>query len=115
MRLFCNILQVRSCTSIPLFLADNSCTTDWQQHADQAQQAFLVATIPTLQHALPALEKLYASWEKAASKECYQHFVPALTAGMAKLDSYYQRSAKSDTHIIAMGDVFLFDLTLAFH
>jgi hypothetical protein len=73
-----------------------------------------MATTPMLHHALPALEKLYASWEKAASKERYQHFIPALTAGMAKLDSYYQRSAESDAHIMAMGDVFLFHLMFAF-
>ena len=74
-----------------------------QQHADDAQQAFSAATIPTLQHALPALEKLYTSWDKAATKIRYRTFVPALTAGMAKLNTYYQRSAESDAHIMAMG------------
>ena len=73
-----------------------------------------MATTPTLQHVLPALEKLYASWEKVASKEHYQHFVPALTVGMGKLNSHYQRSAKLDAHIMAMGDIFLFHLTFAF-
>jgi hypothetical protein len=62
-----------------------------------------VASIPTLQHALPALEKLYASWEKAASKPRYKSFALALTAGMEKLNSYYKRSAESDAHIMAMG------------
>jgi hypothetical protein len=46
---------------------------------------------------------MHASWEKAASKTCYKSFVPALSAGMAKLDEYYQWSAESDTHIMAMG------------
>ena len=58
-----------------------------------------------LQHALPALEKLHTSWEKAAAKTRYEAFVPALTAGMEKLDKYYQRSAESDAHIMAMGAV----------
>ena len=58
-----------------------------------------------LQHALPALEKLYASWEKAASKSRYKSFTPALTAGMEKLDGYYQCSAELDAHIMAMGNV----------
>jgi len=49
-----------------------------------------VASVPTLQNALPSLEKLYASWERAASKSRYQNFVPALSAGMDKLNSYYQ-------------------------
>jgi hypothetical protein len=60
-----------------------------------------------LHHALPALEKMYKCWEKSAEKPHYQVFVPALTAGMKKLDEYYQCSAKSDAHIMAMGDVCL--------
>ena len=70
------------------------------------QQAFSAAAIPTLQHALPAIEKLYASWEKASMKTRYESFVPALAAGMAKFNTYYQRSAESDAHIMAMGEAF---------
>jgi hypothetical protein len=51
---------------------------------------------------LPSLEKMHASWEKAASKTRYKSFVLALSAGMAKLDEYYQQSAESDMHIMAM-------------
>jgi hypothetical protein len=60
-----------------------------------------------LQHALPTLEKLYVSWEKASSKPRYHAFAPALDAGMTKLNTYYQRSADSDAHIMAMGIVLL--------
>src|SRR6202020_3522825 len=93
------------CVDLSTYHTDTWCcgTTNWQQHTDDAQQAFSAATIPTLQHALPALEKLYASWDKAAAKPRYNAFVPALTAGMAKLNTYYQRSAESDAHIMAMG------------
>ena len=59
--------------------------------------------MPTLQNALPAIEKLYTSWEKASTKSRYQSFVPALNAGMTKLNTYYERSAESDAHIMAMG------------
>jgi uncharacterized protein (DUF2384 family) len=38
------------------------------RHANDAQQAFSASSMPTLQHALPALEKLYSSWEKATAK-----------------------------------------------
>jgi hypothetical protein len=69
---------------------------------------FSAATVPMLQLALPALEKLYASWEKAASKDRYKLFVPALAAVMAKLDTYYQQSAELEAHIMAMGNIFLF-------
>jgi hypothetical protein len=78
--------------------------TNWQQHADSAQQAFSASSTPTLQYALPALKKLYSSWEKAITKPHYLSFIPAITAGMDKLNTYYQRSANSDAHIMAMGD-----------
>jgi hypothetical protein len=74
-----------------------------RQHADSAQQAFSAAMIPTLQLALPAIEKLYVLWEKASTKSQYEGFVLALNAGMAKLNTYYERSAESDAHIMAMG------------
>jgi hypothetical protein len=61
--------------------------------------------MPTLQHALPALEKLYSSWEKATAKPRYESFILALTAGMNKLNTYYERSADSDAHIMAMGEL----------
>ena len=73
------------------------------QHANNAQQAFSSSSSPSLQNALPALERMYAAWEKASSKPRYAFLVPALEAGMAKLDQYYQRSAASDAHIMAMG------------
>ena len=76
-----------------------------EKHADAAQQAFSAAKIPTLQLALPAIEHLYASWEKASKKSRYKSFVPAPNAGMAKLNTYYERSAESDAHIMAMGNV----------
>ena len=70
--------------------------------------------MPTLQHALPALEKLYSSWEKASKKPHYKNFIPALTAGMKKLNTYYEQSADSDAHIMAMGEIlFLIPLLLA--
>lgn len=59
-----------------------------------------------LQNALPALEKLHAAWDKAAIKPRYAPFVPALDAGMEKLDEYYQHTADSDAHIMAMGKYF---------
>jgi hypothetical protein len=73
------------------------------QHADDAQQAFSSSSTPTLHNALPTLEKLHARWMKASLKPRYSHFVLALEAGMTKLNAYYQRSAESDAHIMAMG------------
>jgi hypothetical protein len=73
------------------------------QHADNSQHAFSASSRPTLHNALPALERLYAEWEKALKKVRYETFKPALTTGMAKLDEYYHCSGSSDAHIIAMG------------
>ena len=75
------------------------------QHADTSQHAFSASSRPTLHNALPALERLYAEWEKASNKARYEKFKPALAAGMAKLDEYYHRSSASDAHIISMGKI----------
>jgi len=53
---------------------------------------------------------MYSAWQKASEKPWYSIFRPALEAAMAKLDEYYQRTAKSDAHIIAMGTPY-FQLT----
>ncbi len=61
--------------------------------------AFSAATRPSLH---PAIETLYAGWSNARKKERYKPFFPALDAAMAKLNEYYERTADSDAHIIAM-------------
>ena len=63
-------------------------------------------TTPTLQNALPALEKMHAAWEKVSNKPRYECFTAALNMGMKKLDEYYQHSSVSDAHIMAMGKIF---------
>jgi hypothetical protein len=73
------------------------------QHADDAQQAFSSGSRPSLHNALPAIETMYSAWQSASTKPRYTPFVPALEAGMEKLNEYYKRTAESDAHIIAMG------------
>jgi hypothetical protein len=72
------------------------------KYADEAQHAFSAATQPSLHWALLAIETLYAAWGNARKKEQYKPFFPALDAAMAKLNEYYERTATSDAHIIAM-------------
>jgi len=76
------------------------------KHADDAQQAFSSGTRPSLHNALPAIETLYAAWQNASTKPQYAPFASALEAAMEKLNEYYQRTAASDVHIIAMGLLF---------
>ena len=76
------------------------------KHANDAQQVFLSSSTPTLQNALPALEKTHTAWEKVSNKPHYECFTAALDVGMMKLDKYYQCSAVSDAHIMAMGKIF---------
>jgi hypothetical protein len=73
------------------------------QHADKAQQAFSFIKTPSLHNALPAIEALYAAWSKRAEKVKYSSFQEALDAATSKLDEYYQKTASSDAHILAMG------------
>lgn len=98
-RLFCNLLQVFIFLCVVVMVYSYL----WSQHADIAQQAFSAEARPTLHNALPAIEKMYSAWQKALEKPRYDIFKPVLEAAMAKLDEYYQRTAESDAHIIAMG------------
>lgn len=63
---------------------------------------------PTLYNALPAIEKLCGAWEKALKKWKYNAFVPALEEGMSKLNDYYEKTAASDAHIMAMSKIYTF-------
>ncbi|KAF9034074.1 hypothetical protein BJ165DRAFT_745549 [Panaeolus papilionaceus] len=45
---------------------------------------------------------MYSSWEKASLLKCYAPFRPAIEAAMEKIEEYYERTAESDAHIIAM-------------
>ena len=83
------------------------------QHANDAQQAFSSSSTPSLQNALPALERMHVVWEKASNRPRYLSFVTALEAGMQKLDQYYKHSAESDAHIMSMGKSSFLDLALS--
>ena len=72
------------------------------QTADKAQQAFSYSSIPTLFNAVPALEKLYATWEKQRSMPEARPFKNALDAGLKKVNEYYEKTSASDAHIMAM-------------
>jgi hypothetical protein len=74
---------------------------------------FSSASSPTLQNALPTFEKLYAAWEKASCKPRYTPFSTALDARMTKLDEYYQHTAESDVHIMAMGKCQAFSILIS--
>jgi hypothetical protein len=54
---------------------------------------------------VPALEKLYATWEKQCTlpeAKPFERALRALKAAMAKVDEYYKKTAESDVHIMAM-------------
>ena len=72
------------------------------QTADKAQQAFSYSSIPTLSNAIPALEKLYTSWEKQRDLPEAEPFKNALEAALKKVNEYYVKTSESDAHIMAM-------------
>lgn len=47
-------------------------------------------------------------------KDCYSKFKDALTAAMEKLEEYYEWTAASDAHIIAMGMLVILLLFFAY-
>lgn len=77
------------------------------QTADKAQQAFSYSSIPTLWNAVPALEKLYSTWEKQRGMPEAEPFINALNAGLKKVNEYYEKTSASDAHIMAMRMYFI--------
>jgi hypothetical protein len=60
----------------------------------------------TLPFALPAFEALHRAWTKCAERAKYVNFVPALNAGLQKLEDYYSCTADSDVYTFAMCESF---------
>ena len=77
------------------------------QTADKAQQAFSYSSIPTLYNAIPALEKLFATWEKQRDMPETERFKNALDAALQKVNEYYEKTSESDAHIMAMRIYFI--------
>ncbi|KAG0700115.1 hypothetical protein DFH29DRAFT_876804 [Suillus ampliporus] len=73
-----------------------------EKHADNAQQAFSTDQGPTLHLALPALEVLWKAWSTRCGREKYADFQDGLTAGVAKISGYHEKSVDSNAYIIAM-------------
>ena len=55
-----------------------------------------------LHAALPALEALHKAWSVRKMAAKYSDFYDGLVAGVDKVAEYYDRTADSDAHIIAM-------------
>jgi len=72
------------------------------QVAKTAQQSFSSENLPTLYNAIPALEKMYSKWEKLRDTPEATPFQPALDAALTKINEYYQKTAESDAHVMAM-------------
>ena len=77
----------------------------WIQHADNMQQAFSSDQGTTLHLALPTLEALHKAWTKRAARSKYRDFIPALEAGLAKIEEYYDHTADSDTYTFAICEI----------
>ena len=72
------------------------------QHTDNAQHAFSPDHGTALHLALPALEGLHKAWSRRLMRAKYRHFVPALKAGLGKIEEYYERNPDSDASIFPM-------------
>ncbi|KIK17413.1 hypothetical protein PISMIDRAFT_111470 [Pisolithus microcarpus 441] len=71
-------------------------------YAEKAQHAFSTKQGPTLHTALPALEVLHKAWSTRKNSVKYADFTSGLDAGLAKVGDYYERTAASNAHIVAM-------------
>jgi hypothetical protein len=57
---------------------------------------------PTLFNAIPAIEGLHSAWSTRADKFKYAPFKDVLHAAKDKVNEYYEKTADSDAHILAM-------------
>jgi hypothetical protein len=73
-----------------------------KQHADNAQHAFSSDQVATLHLALHALEALHKAWTIRQTREKYKDFLPAMQAGLMKIEEYYNWTSESDVYIFAM-------------
>jgi hypothetical protein len=55
---------------------------------------------------LPALEALHKAWSKWVGREKYGDFIPALSAGLAKIEEYYDRTSDSNAYTFAMCQIY---------
>ena len=96
-RLFCNVLQVRNTTCL-------NTTEPWLYSArKRCSTGVLLIIKPEPPKCTPCIGEDVHGMGEVLKQTRYACFIPALAAGMAKLDQYYQRSAPSDAHIMAMG------------
>lgn len=59
-------------------------------------------SVPCLDAALPALEKLYHAWETRSKRKKYSLFTSGLDAAMGKIDDYYNKTATSHAYTFVM-------------
>ncbi|KAI5990906.1 hypothetical protein EDD15DRAFT_2169791 [Pisolithus albus] len=75
---------------------------EWERYAEKAQHAFSTEQGPTLHTALPALEALHKAWSSRKDSAKYVDFSSGLEASLTKVNEYYEQTATSDAHIMAM-------------
>ncbi|KIK28148.1 hypothetical protein PISMIDRAFT_71846, partial [Pisolithus microcarpus 441] len=66
------------------------------QHASSSEQGLALHT------ALPTLEVLHKAWSTCKSSAKYRDFTSSLNVGLTKVSMYYEQTATSDAHIMAM-------------
>ncbi|KAK6987994.1 ribonuclease H-like domain-containing protein [Favolaschia claudopus] len=72
------------------------------RYADAAQQAFSSDEGPSMHLAIPALESIHRNWEEQAEKISNVEFKPALDAGLAKIEEYYNKVTDSEAYLFCM-------------
>ena len=74
--------------------------------------------LPTLWHALPAIEELQTAWEAKRDSEHFSIYHDTINDGLAKLQKYYSHFDEKPAYVLALGkfcllfDIFLLDYAL---
>ncbi|KAF8804846.1 hypothetical protein BYT27DRAFT_7106103 [Phlegmacium glaucopus] len=71
-------------------------------HANKYQQTFSHDSTPSLHTAIPALEKIHKAWSSHITQSKYAPFVDGLTAGVEKINEYYNKTTMSHAYTFVM-------------
>ena len=72
------------------------------QYPERAQHSFSSEDGSVLHATLPALEGLHKVWTTQMDSTKYFDFTDGLQAGLDKVSKYYEQTATSNAHIMAM-------------
>ncbi|KAI9451397.1 hypothetical protein F5148DRAFT_958266, partial [Russula earlei] len=75
---------------------------DILKDSNDIQHYFSSEQLPTLWHALPAIEQLQTAWEAKSQDECFSLYHDMMNIGLTKLQKYYSHFDEKPIYVLAL-------------